>query len=686
MKSQDQVPDTPKMERFENNIDIGNIQQLQRTVGLVADSSFRNGYISKESFSFLNGISGDPKIDETLEAMSKSSYAPPGGKDGVMKDILKHATDHYQKAQIIDKYLTDAINSKFATKDDRQFLLENIVHKPEFVGQFSEVNNLIKGKLERMKNDKNEFDQLVNHSLVRNVGFLKINANTKLAVPNEKDFLKMTVPERRAFLKKAKEALPKAEEYADKIDESESKELTKEYKELLNKALKNKVIGSTTYKKFLDGFSKVDKDDKEVWVKEFDSQMERYQTLWSNIRTTLQCTALEHMESQINKKGYTELFVEFKKVSEKEKIRLDAGYKSDLNKFKEMGYIGDHTINEYNTWMNSQDLKRKYEARNQMHDKEGGQMERYKNLTNKIKNNLKPKAAAYIESKKDKWGYTEIKSQYDKFMAGKKVPTNSGSVNKKTDPLSVISSNTTRSAIVEANLKLKKRGAGKRDTFLMRLTKMFVNEKQDSYDAGGFQSNLRKNREAVNNQIEKKVKRDSKKGDVDAIDFQEKFRRTRSKSRSESLVEDQFPQYNIPSLAEYKNQHLHIQKKDVKRNEPISREGVNNEMKILETENNAHIVDENGFRQVEVSNNGHTERKAQVEINRNEAMDRFFVEDNKHQYKSKTEGGMDDLSLAINTQDGRSVELNLTDIRAMKKYMEEDKRAEQSGGVLDEEA
>ncbi len=105
-------------------------------------------------------------------------------------------------------------------------------------------------------------------------------------------------------------------------------------------------------------------------------------------------------------------------------------------------------------------------------------------------------------------------------------------------------------------------------------------------------------------------------------------------------------------------------------------------MRDLERTQKAHIIDEEGFRQVKtLEDHGHTRRKTQLEINREKAMDQFFVEDNKQQFRSREQGGKDDLSLAVRTEDGRTVELDLKEIRALEKYLEQ-----QEEGDLDKAA
>ena len=119
--------------------------------------------------------------------------------------------------------------------------------------------------------------------------------------------------------------------------------------------------------------------------------------------------------------------------------------------------------------------------------------------------------------------------------------------------------------------------------------------------------------------------------------------------------------------------------------EKVDESGIKDEMKVAES-SGAKVVEDQGFKEVQFEDSGHTARKTQIQINREKSMDRFFSEDHKHQYRSKTEGGEDELSLAVHAQDGRTVELNLTEIRAMEKYMEEDLQKVDEGEDLDKAA
>lgn len=641
IEGKDAVKESPKNETLENVVNINRMRQLRQEVKLIADRSYQKQIISNESYAGYEKLAaGGDEEKITLE---------------LLKSIRDFAEIHEIKAERIQKHVESAKRRKVASDNDEKFLMSHLILDNELQFSLDSVatENLILQKIKRMEDDRRAYDEIANHKLVKNVGYLKTDKNTKIDVPNEKKFLEMTVPERRKFLEQIKTALPKAEKYAETTGQEESKEITGKYKALLNKAYEKKIIGKKTYEKFLDGFKKIDKDEKKYWISEFPDEMKRYGKLWSNIRSTLKGKALEHMESMRDENGYTEIFTEFGKTCEHEKMRLDKEYGTLLEGFEKEKIIGRHTVDDFKNWMSGQELKGKYDAVEKLHDRSGGQMERYRKLDNDIKNNLPVKARDYLESKRDDWGYAEMKSQYDRFMQGEKIPSQDKSENEN-DPLSVVASTAVKRAIVDVNIALKKEGKGKRHTFLNRIKTMFGEEQSDNFNATGFQARLRKDRE----QIKEKPREQSKEkdGDTNVIDLQQKLQEKRvQKARGHT--------------------------------EAIDKSGIEDEMRVLKETKKARVVNEKGFRQIETSENGdHTERKTQLEINRAEAMKQFFIEDNQQQFRSQHQGGHDDLSLAVRTEGGHTVELDLTEIRALGKYLEEEEKKDMEDKRLDKAA
>lgn len=608
----DHMQEEEKSPDFKNAEILKSEDQFKTEINRVANDSWKKGFISKESYDFYMKLSLESKEDSQQNIE-------------ILKNMYKYSREHHDKASVINRYFEQAKKNGYMSVKDEQFLMSKIVHQPEFVSQFSTAERLIKEKINRMKKDKETYNQIVNHKIVKNIGCLQIDKNIKINIPNEKKFLEMKVPERRELLEKLQKSLPEAEKYAEKLQEEESYSLENNYKSLLENAYKqDKIIGLKTYKKFWDGFQKIDNQEKKYWIKEFDNEIKRYEKLWNEIRYNLKADELKKMEDSRDKMGYTELFSEYGEI----KKSLDDKYEKKLNVFIIQGIIGVHVKNEFMSWIKDRDPKKKYEAIDKMHDKEGGQMERYKKIWDEIRRNLSKDQKIFMESKRDIWGYNEIKNQYDQFFRGEK-----SSSEEKKDPLSTINSTAVKTAIIRTNIDLKKRGQDKRKTFLNRLSRMLGSEKKDQFDITDFQSDLRNNR-----------------------------------GKKEDNNPNQVSEKNISA-----DNIIDIQKRLAKKRS----ENINQITQEIKPKEQARFVKEDGFKQIKTSeDDGHIHRKAQLEINRTKGMEQFFIEDGKQEFRSREDGGRDNLSLAVHADDGRTVDLDLNEIRAMKKYLEEEQNAD----------
>lgn len=600
-----------------------NLRELRREIGLVADQAFRQHFISQEAFEGYQGHNLEPHTDEKF-----------------LKGMLKFAREDFDKAKDrlakLEGMIDEGVRTKIASEKDREFLLAHLILTGEhnLTEKADEAEKILSEKIGRMKKDKNEYDTIAQNPLARNTGFLKTDASTKLSVPKEEEFLKMTVPERRAWLKKAKDALPKAKEYAEKTGQVESKELTQKYEGLLKGALARKIIGKKTYEKFLDGFKKIDKAEKESWVKEFPNQMKRYEKLWSDIRKTLKGDPLVRMEAMRDTKGYTELFTEFGRTCEQEGKKIDGQYEKRLHHFwKEEKIIGRHTVNEF---MDAEDGIRKQDlhGKTKYLEQLDGQMQRYRDLWKEAEK-LPEKEQAYLESKREDWGYAQLHEQFVRFKNGAKAPETA-----QRDPLSIVTNTSVKRAILETNERLGKEGGEKRKSFLHRIKLMFTGEQKDSFDAKGFQARLHQDR-VEKDKEEKGTIRVEGRNSSNAFELQQNLRKQQAPNKeAESMDEG----------------------------------AIRKEMEKAGADGLSHSINLEGFQQVEKDEEGHTRRTAQVTINREKGMDRFLFEDQQNRFRGKKEGGKDDLSLSARTDDGRTVELNLTEIRAMEKFLEEEEK------------
>ncbi len=309
----------------------------------------------------------------------------------------------------------------------------------------------------------------------------------------------------------------------------------------------------------------------------------------------------------VDKKGHSDLSNSFEKLKTAEPGRLKHCYKEKLKDYQSEGIIGLHTVSEFEVWMGQQDLAGKYEAE----EKLPNQMARYEELWQEIKE-LPKKQQNFLRSKIDAWGYTELDDQYNKFIAGEDIPVTSSDSGDQN--LSQLRSKEVKDAIIETDDMLSEQGTGKKNSFIRVLDKMFNRVNRDSFDASSFETDLRA-----------KVAND--------------------------------------------NGVKHI-KKNRGADDEVNKKQIDNDTKILEESGKAKVSEESGFIQVESAVGNKTARQTQVTINASGGMKRFFNEDSKHNYRAEDDGGHDDLSLAIYTDAGRTVELDLQEIRVLHKHME----------------
>jgi hypothetical protein len=251
-------------------------------------------------------------------------------------------------------------------------------------------------------------------------------------------------------------------------------------------------------------------------------------------------------------------------------------------------------------------------------------MIRYEKLWGNIEK-LGNKEQNYLRSKLDEWGYKEINTQYEAFLRGEAVPDE----NRGSDPdsLSQLRSKEVKNAILETDEMLENQGRGKKRSFMNVLDKMFRRVNRDSFDATSFETQLRERVVAQNPHI----KRDTKgRGADDEVDFSQ----------------------------------------------------IEGDAEILEEGGKAKVTEDTGFVQVESKGDGEKAyREAQVTINEEDGLKRFLIEDGKRDYRAEEEGGNDDVSLAIYTDSGRTVELDLQEIRALRKHLQESEEEQEDSQV-----
>ncbi|MDH5596582.1 MAG: hypothetical protein OEY44_00635 [Candidatus Peregrinibacteria bacterium] len=592
------TPEIGKSKVLSGILKSNRTSQVRREIGIIADRSYRENLITDEAYGGYKEIARGREGQELSTEMLESTR--------------KFAKEYEAKAMRIHKKIEAAKRSKIASDADEEFLMQAlVVGNIEFASRAGEAEALIDQKLQRMKKDKERYLKLDGHKLIKDIGYLKVNTSTRIDFPNEEAFLKMTVPERRELLQKLEESLAEAEGYAAEHADAEAGERVREYTAKLDDALKEGVIGKKTHAKFLKGFKGLsESEERNHWLAEFDSEMQRYRVLWGNIRGTLQGEALKAMEVMIDEKGYTELFTAFGTLKASETARLKADYAGALETYREKGIVGRHTIAQFNVWMQQQDLSAQYDALNQL----DGEMQRYEELWDNTKS-LKKSEQNFLRSKIDVWGYTELSDQFQAFVEGR---GSLESESEKTADAAImnIRSAEVRRAVIETGEMLDERGDSKKKSFSGMLRRMFGKASSAEFDATSFETEL-----------------DRKRAKLDPLSRVE----VKGRGASDTVVESEIEE-DVDQLEEVKA---------------------------------AHVVEEEGFLQVETRGEGGnlTQRDTLVQMNDDRSLDRFMTEDSKRAYRSEKDGGTDDVSLAIQTQDGRTVELELQEIRHLEGYL-----------------
>lgn len=280
----------------------------------------------------------DPYFQSTLneealknyqDIVDKKGHIDPNDAESLSR-FYDFMSSQFKEVQQVKKRITDhvkdAIRGKAISEEDRRFYKEkmkkNVVSGEQIVTKevLEKAEKEILESLENRRKERKEYDDLVDSTLLKN-GFLIIDEDNKIPVPDENEYLKMTVPERRKWLKQIQDAMPKAERYAETQEKNEGDKLTKEYETLLSTAKKEGVIGNKIIDKFMDWFKGQDNETKKYSIGQFFKEMNRYKDLWKDIRKTLKGKPLSDLEKLKDQMGYTELRDEFMKQQYVEKLQ-----------------------------------------------------------------------------------------------------------------------------------------------------------------------------------------------------------------------------------------------------------------------------------------------------------------------------------------------------------------------------
>jgi len=605
---------------LDNVMNINRMRQLRREIGIIADRSRSHKLINQEAYgNYKNLAHGNEDVQITLD---------------FLESIRNSAREHEKFAERIHGHIAGARQKKVASAKDEEFLMsELILNNIDFLQDPIQVESIILGKIQRMNKDKELYDKIASDKRVVNVGYVKIDAHTRVDVPSEEEFLEMKVPERRDLLKQLEDALKKPVKNSEVVGEADRKKMVKEYASLLEEAQGAKLIGSKTAERFMDGFSKVSNEEKAYWIAEFPSQMQRYEELWEDAESTLSEVPLKRLQSLQESMGYAELFAEFGRLEKFEGKELETQYSKELAAYKEQGVIGDHTMKKFIVWMAAQDLKDKKEALGMLHQ----EMARYEELWDKI-NKLPSRQRSVLEAEIDNWGYTELDQEYRKISEGKEASIS------KSAALRPVRSSAIRQAIIETEEDLRERGSDKRRTFANRVSEMFWRDKNDS-----FADSVLKTR------VESERKR---KLEISQREVQDS-------TEAEEEIADEKAMNAVQLNPEH---HLGL---EVKLEEELD-EVTDEELEELADEDHGiNVIAQEGFREIETND----ERTTQVVINEERGLDRLFREDSMYRYRDTDGGGDDEMGFAVKKTDGGIIELDPIEAKALEDYLVETEEA-----------
>jgi hypothetical protein len=554
--------------------------------------------------------------------------------------FYKFIESSWQKAENemrgMDGMMQQAISQKIMSGKDRDFLIHHLLLTDEhnFVGKTLEAKKKLTEKIEHMRRDKDKLTQFAHHKLVGDSGMLVVDKNTQLEVPNEEKFLKMTVPERRKLLAALEEALPKAEAYAKEAGTVEGDKLTVKYDGLLKGALERGIIGQKTYRKFIESFKKLKKEDKDYWVAEFPNEMVRYETLWNNIRSTLEGSALGKMEAAREVMGYSELFQHFGEVQREESERMVGSYAGKLREARDVRkIIGQHT---YESFLNGQEgirnvpfkMQKTYLAQFE------NQMTRYQNLWDEVKT-LKPGDRKAMEGLRDEYGYAELRGELEHLK------TNPGDHKLgASDPLSRIKDDRKRTAIREAAELLNEQGKEQKQGFMSRVRSLFGRPTEDVNKTTGYQEKLNKARKVQQEKTEHKEEIEGTQTMNNVVDMQAWAKAKRAKTEKTEASGTREQETATVST-----------------------------VKALEAEG-ADVRQDRGFTQAKIKDiDGKTQRVTRVEINQRKGLQHFLQENKQERFMGKAEGGNDDVTLTIRSKEGQKLDLNVHEIQAMRDHL-----------------
>lgn len=583
-------------------------------------------------------IKNPQELRQTYEFMQR--------KWGDIQEMKKRITGHTKQA-IKDKVITEKDRGFYKKK-----MKKNVVNGEQIVTKeiLEKAERELLESLDKRRGERGEYDDLVNGLLVQN-GFLHVDKNNKIPVVDEDNYLKMSVPDRRKWLEKIRDAKPKAEKY---LNEG----LNNEYADLLEEARREGWIGKSTIKKFKEDFNKIDFDEKKHWIEEMKNgnQLDRYKKLWEGIRKTLDGEALSKMETLREQMGYSKLSESFENI-------LDEEYGNKLEKAFDEGWISRHTQREFEKDMAAQPLSEKQRYLKSF-DQEIG---RYKILRTKIDVMKNGKEQAEINQmyESQSYGYTEINQRYQELTGGGEG-AGSQSKNEMQSILENVQNRRVRKNIEWSEEALRQNKDDKEKMITYLEDRIRKNEETD-YAKDVKDARLKKVVQSKKTSSAKQISKPSKSKSL----MDSKAIAARRKLNQNSESEDQEPQKKsflgkvIPMFG--------------KKKDPSKREldDIEATVKPMETEEDMEEeisgMEEEREIKVDVKSMANDEYETTIIRDKNEKteINKVFIDDKRgmHHFLHQTGTRRQDHFMAY--EQGESVELSLEEIRLFRDYLKE---------------
>ena len=196
-------------------------EQFETSKSIEANKTPESGDVIRRG---ITQLLNNPYFQNTLDKEALQNYQDIANKKGHIKpDDTENLSRFYEfmKSQFDDirqiknritGHVKQAIKEKVITEKDRVFykekMKENVVSGKQIVTKeiLEKAEKEIFESLEKRKKDRKEYDDLAENPIAQG-GFLHVDKNNKIPIPDEEKYLKMSVSERRKWLKNIQEVL-----------------------------------------------------------------------------------------------------------------------------------------------------------------------------------------------------------------------------------------------------------------------------------------------------------------------------------------------------------------------------------------------------------------------------------------------------------------------------------------------